>query len=244
MTTYIKATFLASIAIFLGACAATNDGAEAQAAEGDEQDLTEAPYLEVVKTDDAQGSKIVAHGLPAVSRNADGLELAALLMEKPSTVAGYTGYTFDERDGMGSFTGAEIPLLSVDTKTASPTVTVYQNFVDLANAKLKEGRWSRLVEHAATNNSVVTSFGWTVTYEPKAPSYPKLHVLRDGQNVLTKGAGYFKDQAFGPSGCSYVPELVSAAISTQHKAVLLRVHYNSAVESCAVTDKFFTEELP
>lgn len=244
MTNFRNATFLALLALLAGACAATNDAAEPDTTDGDEQDLTEAPYLEVVKTDDAQGSKIVAHGLPAISRNADGLEQAALLREDPSKVPGYTSYVFDERDRMGSFTGAQMPLLSLNATTSSPTVTVHQNFIDYVNGKLKEGRWSRLVEHAATDNSVVTGFGWTVTYEPKAASSPKIHVSRNGENVLTKGAGYFRDEAFGPSGCAYVPELASAAVSTQHKAVLLRVHYDSTDAKCAIADRYFTEALP
>jgi len=242
-------TLLLFVAALMTACAASgSDAAENGGTEtGDEQDLTEAPYLEVVKTDDPQGTKIVAHGLPAVALTtnpAGSMELAALLLEVPSAVPGYVGFDFDERYSMGSFTGGTTPVLNVDSRTSPPTVTLHQDRIDQINARLKQERWSRLVEHPATNNTVTTGFGWTVTYEPKAASYPKLHVQRNGQDVLTKGAGYFADYAFGPSGCTYTPELVSAAVSTQHKALLLRVHYGSDAANCSVVDRYFTEALP
>jgi hypothetical protein len=228
-------------------CAGT-DSAETSGAEaGDEQDLTEAPYLEVVKTDDAQGTKIVAHGLPAVATTtnpAGSMELAALLVEQPSAAPGYVGFELDERYSMGSFTGGTTPLITVDSRTSPPKVTVFQDRVDQINARLKENHWSRLVEHSATSNSVSTGDGWTVTYEPTAASYPKLHVLRNGEEVLKKGAGYFSDYAFGPQGCTYAAELASAAISTRHKALLMRVHYASSDVACSIGDRYFTEALP
>lgn len=243
-----KTSLFLVLAALATACAGSaTDGAPAAGADGEEeQDLTEAPYLEVVKTNDAQGTTIVAHGLPAVTRAsnpAGDLEEAAFLQEQRASVPGYVGFSFQMRSGMGSFTGSSLPLLTVDTKTSPPTVTVHQNFIDLANSQLKEGRWSRLVEHDAANNSVATSFGWKVTYEPKASSYPKLHVERYGRDVLTKGASYWDDYAYGPEGCSYTPELAAAAISTQHKALLLRVHYVTT-PGCEIADNRFTEELP
>ena len=233
------------LASLVAACAGTesNDPTIPEEA-SDEQDLTEAPYFEVVKTDDAQGTRIVAHGMPAVAKIDSGLEIASMLLEWPSSVPGYSSYMMDQRTGMGSFTGGTTPLLSIDTKTSPPTVTVQQRFVDLANQRLKDNRWSRLVEHAATDNSVSAGYGWKITYEPNASSYPKLNVERNGEQVLRKGASYWKDQAFGPSGCSYVPELASAAVSTQHKALLVRVHYETTTPECAIIDKYFTEELP
>lgn len=242
----MKTSLLILLAGLMGACAADNVDSRSVEA-GDEQDLTDAPYLEVVKTDDAQGTKIVAHGLPAVATStnpAGSLELAAMLVEEPSAAPGYTGYELDERYSIGSFTGATTPLLVVDSRTSPAKVTVFQDRVDQINARLKENKWSRFVEHDATDNTVATGYGWSLTYEPKASGYPKIHVSRNGAEVLKKGAGYFSDYAFGPPGCAYTPELASAAISTAHKALLMRVHYASSDASCAINDRYFTEELP
>jgi hypothetical protein len=144
---------------------------------------------------------------------------------------------------MGSFTGGTTPLLHVDARTSPPTVTLHAERIAQINARLREARWSRLVERPATNNTVTTTFGWTVTYDPAAARYAKLYVRRHGQEILTKGADYFADYAFGPAGCSYTPELASAAISTRHKALLLRVHYASSAR-CSIGDRYFTEALP
>ena len=239
-----------ALAAIASACGGDGSGdglGPADAVGGDEQDLTEAPYVEVVDTRGAQGKAIVAHGLPAVSRTtnpAGSLVQAALLVERRSTVPGYVGYERDERVTMGSFTGSTTPLLTVDTRTSPPTVTVQQRYIDLVNERLKKDRWTRLVEHPATNDTVTTPFGWTVRYDGAAPGYPRIRVHRDGEEVLTKGAGYFGDYAFGPADCSYTPELASAAISTRHKALVMRVRYRAPGDACAIADRYFTEELP
>lgn len=237
---------LALVAI-LGGCASTADSTEkGGGVSGDEEDLTQAPYLEVVTTADPQGKKIVAHGLPAVSRttypnNSGTYVQAALLLELPSAAPGYVGYELDLRDRMGSYTGGETPILTVDSRTTPPTVTLLQERVDEINAQLKKDHWSRLVEHPANANTVAAS-GWTVTYD--GAENPKLHVQQAGTAILDKSARYFADYAFGPAGCTYTPELASAALSKRYNALLLRVHYATSGAGCSVVDRYFTEALP
>jgi len=236
-------------ALLITACGTSGgDGDESGGAEpGDEQDLTEAPYLEVVKTSDAQGSKVVAHGFPAITRltnPAGSLVEAAFLNELPSAAPGYVGYEFEERDGMGSFTGGTTPLIAIDSRTSPPTVSVLAERVAPINDRIKQNHWTRLVEHAGKNNVVDTGFGWTVTYDPGAAKYAKLYVDHDGQRVQSKGASYIATSAYGPEGCTYTPELASAAISTRYKAVLFKVHYATSDAKCSVVDRYFTEELP
>lgn len=246
-----RTTLLLMIAALVSACGSSgtdadtdeNGGAEA----GDEQDLTEAPYLEVVKTNDAQGQKVVAHGFPAITRltnPAGSLVEIAFLNELPSSAPGYVGYEFEERDGMGSFTGGTTPLIAIDARTSPPTVNVLAERVPQLNDRIKETHWTHLVEHAGKGNTVDTGFGWTVTYDPNASKYAKLYVNRYGQNVQTKGASYVATSAYGPPGCTYTPELASAAISTRYKAVLFTIHYATSDAKCTVVDRRFTEELP
>ena len=238
------------LALAASVTACGDNGSSPSGADGtiDEQDLTEAPYLEVVDTADAQGKRIVAHGLPAVSfgKNVDGSSYTrlALLAERLSAAPGYVGFTFDERNQMGSFTGSEMPLLGVDARTSPPTVTLLQDRIDQINERLKSERWSRLIERPATNNTVNTDFGFTVAYDGAAATYPRLHVHEDGTEILNKSVRYFADYAFGPQGCTYAPELASAAISKRHKALLLRVHYATSGDGCAIADGYFTEALP
>lgn len=224
---------------------------ESPALEEDEQDLAAAPTLEVVETDDVQGTRIRARGLPAVAESPvpgdSGRTYvhAALLLETWSTAPGYASYALEERDRMGSFTGSTTPVMAVDPRTSPPTVTVLQDRIDRLNAELKNHRWSRFVEHPATNDSVATS-SWTVRYDRADADHPRLHVHRGATEVLNKSARYFSESVFGPQGCTYTPELASAAISSKHKALLVRVRYapSDTGAGCWIVDRYFTEALP